>query len=248
MSGGRRGRTRGRPGSSSVGRGNRFDSGRVALGQNGKTFTSPPARVPAAAHVLLSIEFLAKWTEPSPNRTLAPPGCQLRAAFQPCDSKLLSWLGFSTVGRRRRGRGERDAHGDDPSPGAASNQVRCHRSAWISRAGREAATTRCDGDDSECGPHPVCLGDEGTRGQRFPPRIGNAARPADYDSYVAETCSNWNRVWNSEYKIKGASRDSYLQLVTALRAERHFGLCTGYVLNPPLLPAPTLPAMRPCVY
>ena len=90
MSGGRRGRTRERPGSFSVGQGNRFDSIRVGLGQNGKAFTSPPARVPAAAQVLGSIELLAKWTEPSPNRTLAPPGCRLRAAFQPCDSELLT--------------------------------------------------------------------------------------------------------------------------------------------------------------
>jgi hypothetical protein len=91
------------------------------------------------------------------------------------------------VGRRRRSGGERDAHGDYPSPAIPGDQVPCHRSACIPRAGREAATTRCDGNGSECGPNPACLGDEGTPGQRFPPRNGNAARPADYDSYVAET-------------------------------------------------------------
>jgi hypothetical protein len=60
------------------------------MGQNGEEIASPPARVPTAAQVPPSIEFLAKWTEPSPNRTLAPPGCRLRAAFQPCDSALLT--------------------------------------------------------------------------------------------------------------------------------------------------------------
>ena len=107
------------------------------------------------------------------------------------------------LGRRRRSGGERDAHGDDPGPGVPGDQVPCHRSACIPRAGREAATTGCDGDGSECGPHPACLGDEGARGQRFPPRIGPAARPADYDSYAAENLNgNWNPGWNSEDKIR----------------------------------------------
>ena len=66
----------------------RFGS-RAGLGQNGEEITSPPARVAAAAQVPPSIEFFMKWTEPSPNRTLAPPGCQLRAAFQPIDSAKL---------------------------------------------------------------------------------------------------------------------------------------------------------------
>jgi hypothetical protein len=85
MSGGRRGKARGRPGSSSVGQGNwfgsirvgavRFDSGWAGLGQNGKAFTSPPpARVAAAAQVLLSIEFL------------------LYSAIPNCFSLLTHWI------------------------------------------------------------------------------------------------------------------------------------------------------------
>src|SRR3954462_1455223 len=39
--------------------------------------TSPPARVPSARQVGKDTEFLTNLTEPSPIRTLAPPGCRL---------------------------------------------------------------------------------------------------------------------------------------------------------------------------
>ena len=113
--------------------------------------------------------FRSSTSRLTPNRTATI----VANSRSPPDS-LPCWLGFSRVGHRGRDRRERDAHGDDPSPGAPSNQVQCHRSAWISRASRQAATTRCDGDGSECGPHPACLGDEGTRGKRG--RVGLFSR------------------------------------------------------------------------
>ena len=39
--------------------------------------TSPPARVPSACQVLMSIESLMKRTEPSPRSMFTPPGCRL---------------------------------------------------------------------------------------------------------------------------------------------------------------------------
>ncbi len=45
--------------------------------------TSPLAQVPSARQVTTLIEFLTKWTLPSANRALTPPGCRLRAVRQP---------------------------------------------------------------------------------------------------------------------------------------------------------------------
>src|ERR1700720_1262800 len=39
--------------------------------------TSPPARVPRARQVTRATLFLTNRTEPSPIRTVAPPGCRL---------------------------------------------------------------------------------------------------------------------------------------------------------------------------
>src|SRR5438309_9506194 len=46
--------------------------------------TSPLPRVPRARQAGTLTLSLTYFTEPSPSRTLAPPGCQLRAEMMPC--------------------------------------------------------------------------------------------------------------------------------------------------------------------
>ena len=69
--------------------------------------TSPLALVPSAQYVLMVIDDLRKWTLPSANRKLPPPGWLL-LAFWYCPSEALSLLVLQCApGERILGRGRR---------------------------------------------------------------------------------------------------------------------------------------------
>ena len=54
---------------------------RAMLPQYESELTTSPALIePSATQVFGLIEFLMKWTEPSPKSVLTPPGCRLREA------------------------------------------------------------------------------------------------------------------------------------------------------------------------
>src|SRR5262245_56797545 len=63
--------------------------------------TSPLARVPSAHQMGREIELLTKWTEPSVNRALTPPGCMLVAGRELAPLSL--WAGLPWPRQRLKG-------------------------------------------------------------------------------------------------------------------------------------------------